>query len=156
MPQLAIIADDLTGAADAAAPFASAGRATYVAVDHDDLPDCDVLSLSTASRHFSAEQAYDAAYAATVRVAQSRWLFKKIDSTLRGQLSAELSAVMAASRRARALIAPAFPAQSRTTVGGRQFVRGQALEETPFAHDVLSSDLLEIWPLAQLIDLQTV
>ncbi|HEU5425013.1 MAG TPA: four-carbon acid sugar kinase family protein, partial [Nitrolancea sp.] len=156
MAQLTIVADDLTGAADSAAPFALAGYATYVALDPSRVPEADVLALATDSRHLPAERAYDAVKQAVSALPERRWLYKKIDSTLRGQPAAELAALMAAGERTRALIAPAFPAQGRTTVAGRQLVGGRPLEETPFARQVFSSDLLEHFPTAQLIDLQTV
>ena len=40
-----------------------------------------------------------------------------------------------------ALVAPAFPAQGRTTVGGRQCVNGVPIERTAFGQDGATSDL---------------
>ncbi|HET7036774.1 MAG TPA: four-carbon acid sugar kinase family protein [Thermomicrobiaceae bacterium] len=156
MAQMTIVADDLTGAADSAAPFALAGYATYVALDQQRLPQADVLALSTGSRHLPAERAYDVVRQAVSGLPERKWLYKKIDSTLRGQPAAELAALMAAGERTRALVAPAFPAQQRTTVAGRQLVGGHPLEQTPFARQVFSSDLLEHFPTARLIDLEAV
>ena len=47
---------------------------------------------------------------------ESRLVCKKLDSTLRGNVAAELSAALGAARRGRVVVAPAFPAASRTTV----------------------------------------
>jgi uncharacterized protein YgbK (DUF1537 family) len=47
-----------------------------------------------------------------------RW-YKKIDSTLRGNLGAELDATLSALGRTHALICPAFPAQRRGLLQGR-------------------------------------
>ena len=63
-------------------------------------------------------------------------LFKKIDSTLRGNVGAELAAALHASRDVRpgaprriAIMAPAFPAFGRTTKDGTQLVHGQPLHD---------------------------
>jgi len=63
-------------------------------------------------------------------------LYKKLDSTLRGNVGAELAAVLEARRalsptgkRIVAVLAPAFPAHGRTTLNGRQLIHGRHLEE---------------------------
>ena len=63
---------------------------------------------------------------------------KKVDSTLRGPLAAEIEAALAASGRTRAVVAPAFPATGRTTVGGVQHLDGVPVHATRFAHDPVS------------------
>jgi uncharacterized protein YgbK (DUF1537 family) len=67
---------------------------------------------------------------------QSVLLFKKVDSTLRGNVGVELAAALKARRiqapsgvRVVALFAPASPAHGRTTVEGRHRVQGQLLEQ---------------------------
>ena len=148
--QLAIIADDLTGASDTGAAFARQGLRTLVWLSPstgDDLPLADVLVVSTESRHIPRDQARDAVSSCARRVErwftgqEPRWIYKKIDSTLRGHPAAELAALMQALRIDRALVAPAFPAQGRTTVAGRQLVNGAPLEETVFGRDAAGSDL---------------
>ena len=54
MPQLVIVADDLTGAADTGACFASAELATVIPLSGTTIPDADVVALSTDSRDLSA------------------------------------------------------------------------------------------------------
>jgi len=169
MTRIAILADDLTGAADAGACFAQAGLATLVALDTAaKRPGCDVLVLSTESRHLAQDEAVACTQQVAAQVrrqcgeSDTNWIYKKIDSTLRGHPEAELAMLMHALGLERALVAPAFPAQGRTTVGGRQHVDGAPLERTPFGGQVSSSDLLELFdvragsPPACLIDLKTV
>jgi uncharacterized protein YgbK (DUF1537 family) len=48
---------------------------------------------------------------------------------------------MAVTGTPRALVAPAFPAQGRTTVGGRHFVHGVLLTETVFGREVTTDDV---------------
>ena len=131
MPQIAIIADDLTGAADTGARFAQAGLVTIVALSPEaSCPESDVRAISTESRHLAQDQAVTMARLAAerVRVAcqpdEVAWAYKKIDSTLRGHPGLELAAVMEVLDLERVLVAPAFPAQGRTTVGGQQLVDG--------------------------------
>ena len=141
MSQLAIIADDLTGAADAGAPFAQAGFHTVLSLGSGSPRPDDVLVISTNSRHLPPDAAYTQVYQASARFQHTPLVYKKMDSTLRGHPGAELGAVMDALQASLALVAPAFPAQMRTTVGGRQHVGGLPLEQTPFATDVASSDI---------------
>jgi uncharacterized protein YgbK (DUF1537 family) len=142
MNRLAIIADDLTGAADAAGAFAARGLTTILVLDDNGLPDAgsaDVVALSTDSRRRSVDDAADRTrraakqVSATVDLGAPCSIYKKIDSTLRGHPGPELAAVMEALGIDRALIAPAFPAQGRTVIGGCLLIDGVPLERTDFA-----------------------
>jgi uncharacterized protein YgbK (DUF1537 family) len=113
---LAILADDLTGAADCAARCRGAGLPAIIALRPPAPPfPPSVLALTSDSRHLPPASA-----AARVRDlvgglrhnADIIW-YKKIDSTLRGNLGAELDAMLDALGRDCALVCPAFPAQDR-------------------------------------------
>lgn len=154
MARLAIIADDLTGAADAAAAFAPQ-LATYVSLRLSETPGTEVIAIATGGRDLPLPQAIDRSRAAATALASSDLVFCKIDSTLRGHPVELLDAVRAASGRKRVVIAPAFPAEGRTTLGGRQLLRGAPLEQTPFAAQVATSDLRALWPAAGHVPLAT-
>ena len=62
-------------------------------------------------------------------------LYKTVDSTLRGHVTAELEACFKASGRKTLVFAPAFPAAGRTTVGGIQLVDGVPVSETVYSLD---------------------
>lgn len=152
MTEVAILADDLTGGADAGAAFASEGWVTSIAFEDAAADsDSDVLVLCTNSREIDAAAAADinrhAADALMDRPEPSlpRWVYKKIDSALRGHPRDELMAVMAGMGESRALIAPALPAEARTTVGGRQLVDGSPLEGTCLGSSRDSSDLVSLF-----------
>lgn len=143
--QVAIIADDLTGAMDAAAPFASRGLRTRVIADPEGLSDklgtpagpAEVVSVNTNTRHETPRHA-GMEVDRVVRVLERlkpRILFKKIDSTLRGHVAAETIAALTASGRSQAILTPAFPAQGRTVKGGRVFVHGSPLNDTAIGCD---------------------
>jgi uncharacterized protein YgbK (DUF1537 family) len=136
--QAAIIADDLTGAADTGMQLARAGYRTAVAFRDAPVPpagDLDAVALDTDSRAmpdgFAAKRVLEAGRA----VRSARIVYKKLDSTLRGPIAAELAAALGATGRDRAVVAPAFPAAGRTTVHGVQLVRGVPVHETEAKDD---------------------
>ena len=86
-------------------------------------------------------------------------LYKKIDSTLRGQPVAELAGLlafapaMAKGRPRLAIVAPAFPGTGRVTLHGSIVVQGVPLEQTPLwarEHTYASANLVEILSSAGL------
>jgi uncharacterized protein YgbK (DUF1537 family) len=114
MAELAIIADDLTGALDAAAPFAMRGISTCVALSASGLPEAlasgaRVIGISTDSREISPAKAAEAVRLAVAGLPAGIKLFKKVDSRLKGNIAAELDALP----HARSLVVPAIPAFSR-------------------------------------------
>ncbi|MDQ4044494.1 MAG: four-carbon acid sugar kinase family protein, partial [Chloroflexota bacterium] len=151
MTLLAIIADDLTGAGDAGCAFASAGFHTVILFDDEHDEDADVIVRSTDSRGLDATQAAEV-NRRSVRALRHpssgqppRWVYKKLDSALRGHPCEELLTVMRELGERRALVAPALPAQGRTTVGSRQLVDGIPLDRTPFGAPASGSDLISMF-----------
>lgn len=156
-----IIADDLTGAADCAIAFAKHGLESVVAWDqHREAGAVPVLSVDAGTRSLSPERAAKL----QVDVLASHYrpglrLYKKIDSTLRGQPAAELAALLAyvpayVNGRPRiAIVAPAFPLAGRVTVNGSIIVQGVPLEQTPLwarDHTYTSANLVEVLSSAGL------
>ena len=140
MPQIAIIADDLTGANDTGVQFAKAGLRTHVviaAVDHALPGTADVLVLNTDSRGLDAPAAYGrAAWAAQlVKDSSVPVVYKKVDSTLRGNLGAEIDAVMDVFDFDCAVVVPAFPRIGRITAGGYHLLNQIPLQSTEIAQD---------------------
>ncbi len=139
MLRILILADDLSGAADCGVACVSAGLETLVALRHtDEDPAADVLSLDADTRRMAPDRAAEE-FDRLIRIYAANpdlLLFKKIDSTLRGNVGEELAAALRALRdmrtnypRSVALMAPAFPAIGRTTRNGTQFVHGQPLHD---------------------------
>jgi uncharacterized protein YgbK (DUF1537 family) len=115
-----LIADDLTGACDAAVHFAMRGRRTIVPIAPcAGLADASVIAMSTDSRDLEPAAARDAiSAAASLPVGSPSILFKKIDSTLRGNAGVEIDAALAAFRRDAAVVCPAFPRMNRIVEAG--------------------------------------
>jgi uncharacterized protein YgbK (DUF1537 family) len=158
-----IIADDLTGAADTGIQFAkqnfytillpfglenalfhsydviSQAGTTGSIEDPHYLRETQVIAVSTNSRGMQAEQAYDTVRNATEHLKRihSQIIYKKIDSTLRGNLGIEIEAVLDISGNDFAILAPAFPAYNRTTIGGIHFVNGKPLSQIEVASDLV-------------------
>ena len=142
-PRLVIVADDLTGAADSAAHLAR--RADVVLLIHAETPwpQADVIALDTDSRHIgSAEAARRVAAAVRRAVSLGAVPFKKIDSTLRGNVAVEVRAAAEACAQLGpvplVVMAPAFPAVGRTTVGGVVHLGGLPLSDAAHGGDLVA------------------
>ena len=136
----AVIADDLTGAGDAGVQFAAAGTRTRTLRDDwtpAHLAGAEVVVVDTASRGLAAADAYRRVRAATARLQEAavQLVYKKVDSTLRGPLGAEIDAVMDACRLTLVLVCPAYPVQGRTLVDGVLLVGGVPVAKTAAAAD---------------------
>ena len=134
MVRLGIVADDLTGAMDSGVHLAKWGLQTLVVLTSQDLPEADSIVLSTDSRGVSPEEAYRRADDAARRV-RDRYVYKKMDSAMRGNVGAELDGMLDGLGLERALVAPAAPFAGRATVNGFHRVDGVLLSETAFARD---------------------
>jgi D-threonate/D-erythronate kinase len=114
-----LIADDLTGACDAAVQFAVRGLAASVMLEMDEPPaGARVVAVSTESRHL-AEQEIPPILARVAERYRAAVVFKKIDSVLRGNPGVEIAAALEAFGCEAAVATPAFPAMGRLVRGGR-------------------------------------
>jgi D-threonate/D-erythronate kinase len=125
--RLAVVADDLTGAADAAAPFAARGLSVAVALVAGSLPDVEVVAVLTDNRWRSPSEATARMREAVggIRSCGPDLLFVKIDSTLRGQVRADVEGALAAWHAVVVVATPAFPAQGRVVRDGALLVHGE-------------------------------
>lgn len=189
-PALLIVADDLSGAADSAVALAARARTSVVlggvdsgpgdlcAADPDDPhagggPEASqVVAVDTDSRYLPGPEAAARVAAAARGAGPCTRLFKKIDSTLRGNIGPEIAACLTApatataatgeatgaTARRLAVVAPAFPATGRTVVDGRVRVDGVPLgrlhpERRPLADQLTAAGLTTArLPLSSLRD----
>ena len=134
------LADDLSGALDAAAAFHHVGRRVRIVLAADAWDEAEpdeVVAITTETRNEETSRAANlvAGVLAEAKRRGARLLYKKIDSTLRGPVAAELRAVLAALPGTRVLFAPANPRVGRTVRGGLLLVGGVPVAETPFGRD---------------------
>ncbi len=139
-----VVADDFTGACDVGVQFSKYGLKTVVLTDLECLPslkgEFDVVVIDTETRNITPEAAYRKVRE-TLRTLEKtgvKLVYKKIDSTLRGNIGAELDAVLDELGLRAVVVAPSFPACNRTVLNGRLLIGTQPLEETEFAHDLLN------------------
>lgn len=119
------VADDMTGAADTGSPFAERGYSSCIWLyGHEPAFPCDVPVLETSSRHCPPDLAYRRVREAIERHRRpGDRVFKKLDSTWKGNLGAELRALHDATR-AEVILAPAHPRMGRTLHQGMLLVHG--------------------------------
>ncbi|RLI04766.1 hypothetical protein DRO38_00560 [Candidatus Bathyarchaeota archaeon] len=141
---LGVIADDFTGACDVAVQFKKQRLETIVLTDIKFLGSCkgvfDVVVVDTETRNLTSEDAYRKVRRAVRLLRQNnvKLVYKKIDSTLRGNIGAEINAVMDELDVKAIIVAPAFPDQKRKVINGHLLVNGEPLEKTEYAYDPLS------------------
>lgn len=136
------LADDLSGALDAAAGFHHAGHPVTIVWTADGWRQVrdGVAGVTTETRN-AAPAIAAAVVAETIALGRelgARLVYKKIDSTLRGPVAAELGALARQMPNARILFAPANPRAGRTIRGGELLVHGVPVAETEFGRDPIS------------------
>jgi len=136
-----VIADDLTGSNDTGVQFSKRKLKSIVITDKNNiiklLNDCDVLVVDTESRFDSSENAYKKTYdiGRKVKTKNIKCIYKKFDSTLRGNIGGEISGLMDSLEIMHTVIVPAYPSNNRITKNGMVFIKGVLLAETEFADD---------------------
>lgn len=138
--RIGIISDDLTGANDSGVQLAKKHLSSTVVFDYETstlATKPDVLIVDTDSRAKKEEEAYKAAYQAALFLQKEGYqhVYKKVDSTLRGNIAAELSAVEQVYQPEVVVIAPAFPKMNRQTIEGNHYVNGVLITDTEFSKD---------------------
>jgi len=134
---IGVIADDLTGAAEIGAVGLRHGLRAEIVRRGEPSGRAEVVCVDTDSRSCAPDEAGQRAAAAAklLRAAGAEWIYKKVDSVLRGQVTAEVEAVMKQLQLNRALLLPANPSLGRVIRDGQYFVRGKLIHKTEFAHD---------------------
>ncbi|MHC4388575.1 MAG: four-carbon acid sugar kinase family protein [Planctomycetota bacterium] len=147
---IAVIADDFTGAAEIGAISLRFGLSAKVQTQFYLNSKADLLVIDTDTRSRTKEQAaaeVEKVFKELQKVCPE-WIYKKVDSVMRGHTLAELAALLSASNKQRALLVPANPSMGRTISNGRYFIDSQPLNETDFANDpeypAASSDVLQL------------
>ena len=137
MDRYLIIADDFTGANDTGVQLRRRGLPTSVIFAGKKLPEGDCVVIDTESRGVSPEEAAEAVTLACAEVNfdDYKYVIKKVDSTLRGNIAAEVAAMDAAYKPELIIFMPALPALGRTTENGVHCLKGVPLTETELAKD---------------------
>ncbi|MEE3367836.1 MAG: four-carbon acid sugar kinase family protein [Planctomycetota bacterium] len=132
-PHWGVIADDLTGACDCGGAFTRYGFTTSVYCDGrcSGKKANDVIVIPTYSRGIPENIAFTRVLKTAQQLVnrQVRGFYKKIDSTLKGNLRIEIEAALCGLPQTLAVIAPAFPEMGRRIINGELRV-GEQREAT--------------------------
>lgn len=113
-----LLADDLTGACDAAIAFTPVAEHVDVQLSGQLTFSADVVAFQTASRDVDPAEATRRIEAALRSLPGDVELFKKVDSVFRGNTFAEIAAVARLYPADLVLMAPAYPAMGRRVKNG--------------------------------------
>ena len=139
--KILIVTDDFTGANDTSVQFSKRQLKSLVItnIDHfnKSLKECDALVVDTESRSDDKDTAYRKAFeiGQIAKAQHIKFIYKKLDSTFRGNIGAEISGLMDALEIQHAIVVPALPSNDRITLDGYVYVKGQLLAETEIADD---------------------
>ena len=153
MIKLLILADDFTGALDAGVQFVGSGaqvivkNSSYIKEDllgqeDENIDHADVLVVQTDTRHVTPKAAYERVLQICKRFQKLKeeppMIYKKTDSALRGNIGAELDAVLDAGGLQRLFFIPAYPRLNRVTRKGSQYIEDVPLHRSSFAKDPIN------------------
>lgn len=137
MNRYLIVADDFTGANDTGVQLKRRGVPTSVVFSSEFIASEGSFVLDTESRALGPEEAAAAVRAGLKGVDLTAFgrVMKKVDSTLRGSVAAEIKAVDELYGSELVVFAPALPDLGRTTVGGVHLLKGIPITRTELAKD---------------------
>ena len=147
---IAVIADDLTGAAELGGIGIRHGLVTEISMTVNTATDADLLVIAADTRSMGEAAAVEEMSVITrqLRPLRPEWIYKKVDSVLRGHIVAEINAQLKVLGWSSALLAPANPALGRTIRDGHYYVNETPVHETSFSADpefaIRSSDVREM------------
>ena len=137
-----IIADDLTGANDTALQFHLRGANTQILLSDEieplNIAGTQTWAISTESRNVTPHEAYEKVKHTAkmfTEVLKPDYFYKKIDSTVRGNIAVESLGLLEVLEWDAVVIIPAFPSEGRVTVGGYHLLKGVPIERTEMARD---------------------
>lgn len=134
---IVVIADDLTGAAEIAGLGWRHGLTAEILERDEEPSKAELVVYDADTRDCSAAEAARrvAGIARRLQARKPAWIYKKVDSVLRGNVLAEIGAMQKTLGVERCLLVPANPAARRVIKGGKYFVRGKPINQTDFRHD---------------------
>ncbi len=146
---MAIVADDLTGACDVGVQFSKHGIPATVSLSRQPLENArnsQVIVRDTETRHSSPEIAYRQVrrFCTTCSNSKIELVYKKIDSTLRGNLGAELDAVLDVFQELIVVISPTYPEYQRTMVKGNLLVNRIPVDKTELGRGELRTSNIQV------------
>jgi len=134
---LAVIADDITGAAEIAGIGLRFGLKVNMVTELETLSDCDLLVYATDTRSMSMVGAVETSKSVIKKLIKCgcTQFYKKTDSALRGYIVPELKALMKELNYTQTLLIPQNPSRGRIIENGIYVIDGIPLHTTSFTYD---------------------
>ncbi|OQY10109.1 MAG: hypothetical protein B6I28_01655 [Fusobacteriia bacterium 4572_132] len=141
--KLAIMADDFTGANDIGVNFIKYGLNVVTLVENKKI-DCDVKIISSESRNLKEKESYEKVKKLFCELKKSGFdkFYKKIDSTLRGNVKKEIEAILENTDEIVSVVV-GFPKMQRKIINGRH-------------KPIVEDDLKKILPNSELITIKDI
>jgi len=128
--RIAVIADDLTGALDTGVQFTQWGYTTQL-IDSPEKATAEVIIINTDTRNKPTSEAYKKTYPVAEKL-DVDLVYKKTDSTLRGNPGPELQAILDALSEEKAVFTPTYPPTGRRVKNGHLYVNEKPITETEY------------------------
>jgi D-threonate/D-erythronate kinase len=147
---IAVIADDLTGAAELGGLGLRYGLDVEIDTKINPHSKADLLVIAGDSRSKNKQEAVEEMIEITAKVAQfkPKLIYKKVDSVLRGHVIAELTAQLKELKLNKALLVPANPGLGRTIRNGTYYLNDEPIHLSSFSKDpefaINSSSVLDM------------
>jgi len=142
-----IIADDLSGANDTGVKFIKKGYNAIVSIMNKQptiaIPDnIDVFVVDTETRELESEDAREKLYSILkkLRIEQNDFVYKKVDSTMRGNIGAEIEEIMEFLEKDICIFSPSFPSHQRLTIDSFLVVDHKPLGVSEYSSNHLNQE----------------
>lgn len=134
---IAVIADDFTGAAEIGGIGLKYGLKVIIETKVNEAPGADLLIIATDTRSLNGDEAAKEIERITKELEQLNpsYVYKKLDSVLRGNISKELLAQLETLKKDRAIIVAGNPTFGRVIEHGRYAINKVPLNKTNFVDD---------------------
>jgi uncharacterized protein YgbK (DUF1537 family) len=134
---IAVLADDFTGAAELCGIALRYHLKVELNAHAERQAKPDLLVIYTNARSQSENEAKEIIKnrLEELMALQPAWIFKKLDSVLRGHVAAELAVQLQTEKKKAVLLAPANPSLGRTLVDGQYWIKGKPIHQTGFSTD---------------------
>lgn len=147
---IAVIADDLTGAAELAGIGVRHGLRTEMRTVVGTSTEAELLVIAADSRSKGEAAAIEemATITRALQSLQPEWIYKKTDSVLRGHVIPELKTHLELLGLRSALLVPANPILGRTIRDGHYYLNGKPIHHSAFSIDpefpIYSADIQDM------------
>lgn len=138
MKKMLLIADDFTGANDSGIKIVQRGYDASISLNCNEKFDSNINIIDTETRNLNKNKAYDIVdktISNLENLSDYLVIYKKVGSTLRGNIRSEYEAIYKYLNPQFVIFAPAHPNLGRTTKDGIQYVNGKRILDTEFSQD---------------------